>query len=172
MHAEGRLWPAGYVGTTALARGVLRYVVYKNFVIALTMFFFGFWCRNVARCIRGQLSPARRTGFGCMHCRTRRGRGRRAFLQPARLRQVRLLRHGVLRGHDVHGCGRVPAAAHTAVLGSAHAYSRAGYNLILLFPIIGLGVIDQDVPAPAVLKFPQLYAVGQVGNGKPRPRSG
>jgi hypothetical protein len=55
---------------------------------------------------------------------------------------------------------------------SAHAYSRAGYNLILLFPIIGLGVIDQDVPAPALLKFPQLYAVGQVGNGKPRPRSG
>ena len=47
--------------------------------------------------------------------------------------------------------------------GSAHEYSRAGYNLILLFPIIGLGVIDQDVPAPALLKFPQLYAVGQVG---------
>ncbi len=67
------------------------------------------------------------------------------------------------------GDGPVPAAAHTAVPGSAHEYSRAGYNLILLFPIIGLGVIDQDVPAPALLKFPQLYAVGQVGNGKPRP---
>ena len=65
-----------------------------------------------------------------------------------------------------------PCPQHTAVPGSAHEYSRAGYNLILLFPIIGLGVIDQDVPAPALLKFPQLYAVGQVGNGKPRPRSG
>ncbi len=51
--------------------------------------------------------------------------------------------------------------------GSAHEYSRAGYNLILLFPIIGLGVIDQDVPAPALLKFPQLYAVGQVGKSRP-----
>ena len=56
--------------------------------------------------------------------------------------------------------------------GSADAYSRAGYNLILLFPIIGLGVIDQDVPAPALLKFPQLYAVGQVGKPRPHRRSG
>jgi hypothetical protein len=55
---------------------------------------------------------------------------------------------------------------------SAHEYSRAGYNLILLFPIIGLGVIDQDVPAPALLKFPQLYAVGQVGKRPRRRRSG
>ena len=56
-----------------------------------------------------------------------------------------------------------PCPPHSAVPRSAHEYSRAGYNLILLFPIIGLGVIDQDVPAPALLKFPQLYAVGQVG---------
>ena len=35
--------------------------MYKNFVIALTMFFFGFWYRNVPRCIRRQLSLARRT---------------------------------------------------------------------------------------------------------------
>ena len=62
------------------------------------------------------------------------------------------------------GDGPVPST-HTAVPGSAHEYSRAGYNLILLFPIIGLGVIDQDVPAAALLKFPQLYAVGQVGHG-------
>ena len=75
---------ASACGRTALAHGVRRYVVYKNFVIALTMFFFGFWCRNVARCIRRQLSLARRNSFGCTHCRTRRGQGRRAFLQPAR----------------------------------------------------------------------------------------
>ena len=49
------------------------------------------------------------------------------------------------------------------MLRSTHEYSRAGYNLILLFPIIGLGVIDQDVPAAALLNVPQLYAVGQVG---------
>ena len=62
-----------------------------------------------------------------------------------------------------------PCPQHSVVPRCAHEYSRAGYNLILLFPIIGLGVIDQDVPAPALLKFPQLYAVGQVGNRK-RPR--
>jgi hypothetical protein len=73
---------ASACGRTALAHGVRRYVVYKNFVIALTMFFFGFWCRNAARCIRRQLSLVRRTDFGCTRCRTRCGRGRRAFLQP------------------------------------------------------------------------------------------
>jgi hypothetical protein len=80
-----------------------RYVVYKNFVIALTMFFFGFWCRNAARCIRRQLSLARRTGFRLHALPHSLRRGRRAFLQSDRLRQVRLLRHGILRGHDVHG---------------------------------------------------------------------
>ena len=101
--------------------------MYKNFVIALTMFFFGFWCRNAARCIRRQLSLCAAHGFR-LHGTAALVAGGAAGLScspPDRLRG-RCGFSGTAYYEDMMytGDGPVPAA-HTrqcpAVLTSTHA---------------------------------------------------
>ena len=40
-------------------------------------------------------------------------------------------------------------------------YLYTCYNIFLFFPVIAVGVFDQDVPARALLRYPKLYSVGQ-----------